>query len=109
MDNITSLGDLSNKGFKKFKLTRPTKFTDLIFGHVSTPDKPFYNADLGATESSFDLGEDGVNAPLLKVLNIENCRGIKDGLSLTEMPYLQEVYAKGSNISSIIFADGGNI
>jgi hypothetical protein len=109
MDNVTSLGDLYNKGFKKFKLNGPTKFTDLIFGHESTETEPFNNQLLGSTTGSFDLGDNGINAPLLEILNIENCSGISGGLSLTAMPYLREVYAKGSKITSLTLADGGNI
>lgn len=109
MDNITSLGNLYDKGFRKFKLTNPTKFTELILGHISTEEEPFENADLGKESSNFDLGKNGSNAPLLEILNLENCSSIKGGMSLSEMPYLREVYAKGTKITSFAFADGGNI
>lgn len=106
MANIIDLGDLSTKGLQKFKLVQETKLTSLVLGRS---DSDYANDELGKNDGSFDLGTNGQYVPYLETLNIENCTGIRNNLSLSALPYLKEIYAKGSNISGVSLANGGNI
>lgn len=105
LDDIVDLGDLSTKYFNKFQLNRATKLRKLILG---SHEGNFSNPNLG-TANVFVIGDKGANVPFLEEINIENCSGIKDALDLSACPYLQNVYAKGSAITTVNFYPGGNL
>lgn len=46
---------------------------------------------------------------LLETLNVENVSGLTQALNLSALNNLRELYANGSNISGVTFADGGRI
>jgi hypothetical protein len=105
LDDIVELGDLSTKYFNKFQLNKATKLRKLILG---SHEGNFSNPNLG-TANIFNIGDKGANVPFLEEINIENCSGIKDALDLSACPYLRNVYAKGSAITTVNFYPGGNL
>lgn len=95
---LTSLGDLSPLYLINGTFANATKIRELILGS----DIEGYD-----NTNSMTLGL-GSNE-LLNVLNIQNMSGLTSSLDLSGLKNLEELYATGSNISGIIFADGGNI
>lgn len=75
-----------------------SKLKELIIGN-STPG--YDNPHLTALTT-------GANY-MLEKMNIENVSGLTDPLNLSLLDNLREVYAKGSSVGGVTFADGGRI
>lgn len=95
---IKSIGDLS-----------PLYLTNGDFGNASK----IRELKLGSDVSGYDntnvmtLGL-GANKLLTK-LDIQNMSGLSSSLDLSTLKNLEELYAFGSKVSGVIFADGGNV
>ena len=96
--SLRSLGDLSAHYAGTIDTSKASKIQELIIG----------NETEGYDNSYLTTLTTGANY-LLKKLNIENISGLRDSLDLSLLNNLEEVYAQGSNISGIKFADGGKI
>ena len=95
---IQDFGDLSTCYVATADTSKASKVKRLIFG----------NATEGYDNPSFTTLTTGANY-LLEVLNIENVSGLTQSLNLTALNNLRELYAHGSNIGGVTFADGGRI
>lgn len=95
---LKSIGDLSAAYLINGDFSNATKIRELILGS----DIEGYN-----NTNSMTLGL-GSNE-LLDKIDIQNMSGLTHSLDLSGLKNLEELYAFGSNVSGVIFADGGNI
>lgn len=95
---LKSIGDLSAAYLINGDFANAIKIRELILGS----DVEGYN-----NTNSMTLGL-GSNE-LLNKLDIQNMSGLTSSLDLSGLKNLQELYAFGSNVSGVIFADGGNV
>ena len=95
---IQDFGDLSTCYVATADTSKASKVKQLIFG----------NETEGYDNPNFTTLTTGANY-LLEVLNIENVSGLTQSLNLSALNNLRELYAHGSNIGGVTFADGGRI
>ena len=95
---IQDFGDLSSCYVATADTSKASKVKRLIFG----------NDTEGYDNPNFTALTTGANY-LLEELNIENVSGLTQSLNLTALNNLKELYAHGSNIGGVTFADGGKI
>ena len=95
---VQDFGDLSTCYVATADTSKATKVKRLIFG----------NDTVGYDNPNFTTLTTGANY-LLEELNIENVSGLTQSLNLTALNNLKELYAHGSNIGGVTFADGGKI
>lgn len=95
---IKSLGDLSTCYPATVDTSRASKLTELIIG----------NDTAGYDNPSMTTLTLGANY-LLEKLNIENVSGLTQSLNLSALNNLKELYATGSSVGGVTFADGGLI
>lgn len=95
---IQDFGDLSTCYVATADTSKASKVKRLIFG----------NDTEGYDNPNFTTLTTGANY-LLEELNIENVSGLTQSLNLTALNNLKELYAHGSNIGGVTFADGGKI
>ena len=95
---IQDFGDLSSCYVATADTSKASKVKRLIFG----------NATEGYDNPNFTTLTTGANY-LLETLNIENVSGLTQSLNLSALNNLRELYAHGSNIGGVTFADGGKI
>ena len=95
---IQDFGDLSSCYVATADTSKASKVKRLIFG----------NEIEGYDNPNFTTLTTGANY-LLEELNIENVSGLTQSLNLTALNNLKELYAHGSNIGGVTFADGGRI
>lgn len=101
LGSIYDIGDLSTKYPSQFTVSRPIKLTHLRLGN-RTPGYKNENLDMSSVSTS--LG----NLPLLSYLDITNT-SLRGHISLESNQYINEVYAKGSDITNLSFARGGSL
>lgn len=95
---LQSIGDLSACYLINGDFSNASKIRELKLG----------NSTAGYDNSnSMTLGL-GSNELLTK-LDVQNMSGLTHSLDLSGLKNLEEVYAFGSNVSGVIFADGGNL
>ena len=95
---MKSIGDLSAAYLINGDFSNAIKIRELVLGS----DIQGYN-----NTNSMTLGL-GSNE-LLNKLDIQNMSGLTSSLDLSGLKNLEELYAFGSNVSGVIFADGGNV
>lgn len=95
---IQDFGDLSTCYVATADTSKASKVKKLIFG----------NDTEGYDNPNFTTLTTGANY-LLEELNIENVSGLTQSLNLGSLNNLKELYAHGSNIGGVTFADGGRI
>ena len=95
---IQDFGDLSSCYVATADTSKASKVKKLIFGNDAE----------GYDNPNFTTLTTGANY-LLEELNIENVSGLTQSLNLTALNNLKELYAHGSNIGGVTFADGGKI
>ena len=95
---IQDFGDLSSCYVATADTSKASKVKRLIFGNTTE----------GYDNPNFTTLTTGANY-LLEELNIENVSGLTQSLNLTALNNLKELYAHGSNIGGVTFADGGKI
>lgn len=95
---IQDFGDLSSCYVATADTSKANKVKRLIFG----------NDTEGYDNPNFTTLTTGANY-LLEELNIENVSGLTQSLNLSALNNLKELYAHGSNIGGVTFADGGRI
>lgn len=95
---IQDFGDLSSCYVATADTSKASKVKKLIFG----------NETEGYDNPNFTTLTTGANY-LLEELNIENVSGLTQSLNLSALNNLRELYAHGSNIGGVTFADGGKI
>ena len=95
---IQSFGDLSSCYAATIDTSKASKVKELIIG----------NETEGYDNPSLTTLTTGANY-LLEKLNIENVSGLTQSLNLSALNNLRELYAHGSNIGGVTFADGGKI
>ena len=95
---LKSIGDLSACYLINGDFSNAKKIRELVLGN---------NTEGYNNTNSMTLGL-GSNE-LLNKLDIQNMSGLSSSLDLSGLKNLKELYAKGSSVSGVIFADGGNI
>ncbi len=95
---IESLGDLSPCYPATVDVRTASRLKHLIIGNKTSgyENKSLISLTLGANN-------------LLESLNIENESGLTQALDISNLKNLKQLYAHGSNIGGVTFADGGNI
>ena len=95
---IQSLGDLSSCYAGTVDTSKGVRLKEIIIGNTTEGyDNPYL--------TTLTLG---ANA-LLEVLNIENVSGLTQSLNLSLLKNLKELYAHGTNVGGVTFANGGLI
>lgn len=95
---LKSVGDLSACYLTNGTFANAVKIRDLVLGN---------NTDGYNNTNVMTLGL-GSNE-LLNKLNIQNMSGLTHSLDLSGLKNLEELYAFGSSVGGVTFADGGNI
>lgn len=95
---LKSVGDLSACYLTNGTFANATKLRELVLGNGTDG----YN---NTNVMTLGLGSNG----LLNKLDIRNMSGLTHSLELSGLKNLEELYASGSGISGVVFADGGNI
>ena len=95
---LKSIGDLSDCYLTNGTFANATKLRELKLGN----DTDGYN---NTNVMTLGLGSNG----LLNKLDIQNMSGLTHSLELSGLKNLEELYAFGSGVSGVVFADGGNI
>lgn len=95
---LRSFGDLSTCYAATVDTSKASKIKELIIG----------NETQGYDNPYLTTLTTGANY-LLEKLNVENVSGLTQALDLSALNNLQELYAHGSNIGGVTFADGGRI
>ena len=95
---LKSIGDLSACYLINGDFSNASKIRDLTLGN----DTESYN-----NTNSMTLGL-GSNE-LLNKLDIQNMSGLTHSLDLSGLKNLEELYAFGTNVGGVIFADAGNV
>lgn len=95
---IQSFGDLSSCYPATVDTSKASKIKELIIGNETD----------GYDNPSLTTLTTGANS-LLETLNVENVSGLTQTLNLTALNNLRELYAHGSNVGGVTFANGGRI
>ena len=95
---IQDFGDLSACYPQTADTSRASRIRKLTIG----------NKTEGYTNDGFDTLTTGANQ-LLEELNIENVTGLAQSLDLQDLINLKKLYAFGTNIPSVLFANGGKL
>lgn len=95
---LRSFGDLSSCYAATVDTSKASKIKELIIG----------NDTVGYDNPYLTTLTTGANY-LLEKLDVENVSGLTQALDLSVLNNLRELYAHGSNIGGITFADGGKI
>ena len=96
--SLKSIGDLSACYLINGDFSNAKKIRELVLGN----DTEGYD---NTNTMTLGLGSN----ELLNKLDIQNMSGLTSSLDLSGLKNLKELYATGSNVSGVIFADGGNI
>lgn len=95
---IQSLGDLSPMYLQTATLTPGAKLKEIILGNPTT----------GYSNDSLQTLDIGSGNKLLEELDIRNLSNLGNrALPVSNIPSLKRVYAQGSNINSVVFANNG--
>ena len=95
---LKSIGDLSACYLINGDFSNAKKIRELVLGNNTEG----YN---NTNAMTLGLGSN----ELLNKLDIQNMSGLSSSLDLSGLKNLKELYATGSSVSGVIFADGGNI
>ena len=95
---LQSFGDLSTCYAGTIDTSKASKIKELVIGNeIEGYDNPYLTTL--TTGANY----------LLEKLNVENVSGLTQALNLSALNNLKELYAHGSNIGGVTFADGGKI
>lgn len=95
---ISSLGDLSGLYCDKLQVGNARKLTELIVGSSKSG---YCNANL----RELSVG----NNPLLRKIDITNCPSLTNVFDVSSCKNIEEIYAKGTNLTSITLPIAGNV
>ena len=95
---ISSLGDLSALYCDKLQVGNALKLTELIVGNQT---EGYCNANL----RELSVG----NNPLLKKIDITNCPSLTNVFDVSSCKNIEEIYAKGTSLTSVTLPIAGNI
>lgn len=99
MGDIYDIGDLSDKFLTSIEFKRPNRLRRFQLGNAS----PAYKSSEAVSISGFN------NLTLLEVFDVQNAKLQATSVDLSNQKYFRELYAKGSNITAVNFAEGGNL
>ena len=105
ISRLKDIGDLSNKYPGTVDLSKATRLEKLIVG---SPLAGYDNPNLGGSKEegknqTFSVG----SSQLLRLVDIRNCSGLVDPLDVSKCLNIEEIYAKGSSITSVALPNGG--
>ena len=95
---IQSMGDISACYIHDNDFSKASKLKELIVGNATEGYQNSFLTNLG-------IG----NNTLLEKLDIQNTPNLAQSLNLTNCGNLRELYAHGSGLTGVVFADGGMI
>lgn len=95
---IQAIGDLSGCYIHDNDFSKASKLQELIIGNTTTGYQNTFLTNLG-------IG----NNTLLQKLDIQNTPNLTQALNLSNCGNLEELYAHGSGLTGVTFADGGKI
>ncbi|MDR2913941.1 MAG: leucine-rich repeat protein [Tannerella sp.] len=95
---VKGLGDLSAKYAGTVDISNATKLTELIIGSNA---EGYDNKNL----HSITVG----NNTLLKKLDVRNCSGLSAPIDVSGCENIEEIYASGTAITSIVLPPAGNL
>lgn len=95
---IQAIGDLSRCYIHDNDFSKASRLQELIIGNATEGYQNTFLTNLG-------IG----NNTLLKKLDIQNTPNLAQALNLTACGNLEELYAHGSGLTGVTFADGGKI
>lgn len=95
---IQSMGDVSKAYIHDNDFSKASKLKELIIGNTTSGYSNEFLTSLG-------IG----NNTLLEKLDIQNTPNLAQSLDLSRCENLQELYAKGSGLTGVLFANGGKI
>lgn len=93
---LSSVGDLSHVNTRLFTCKNPTKLTELKLGDTLRPNTVLKELSL-------------TQLPLLRTLDVTNCRELASDLNLSTCYNIEKVYAFSSKISGVTLPRGGYI
>ena len=93
---LSSVGDLAPLYCGTLNVSKATKLVELKIGDGTAGYRNDHLHSLSV----------GTNK-LLKKIDVQNCPKLTDPLNLSECPNIEEIYAKGSGISSVALGDSG--
>lgn len=96
--DISSLGDLSPLYCGYIDVSHATKLTHLKIGnsHADYQNLNLHTLSVGSNQ-------------LLKTIDITNCSGLKSELDVSKCSNIEEIYAKGSSITSVVLPQSGYV
>lgn len=94
---VTSVGDLSPLYAGTIDVSKATQLSELKIGHGGN----YSNTNL----KNLTLG----NNTLLQKLDIRNCPNLSGALDISGCSNIKEIYASGTNLTSVKLADAGSI
>lgn len=97
-DRLISLGDLSAKYPGTIDVSKAIRLSELIIGSGTE----------GYKNNNFKTLSIGNNR-MLKKLDVRNCPNLKDSIDLSGCENIEEIYAKGSSVTSVNLAKGGSL
>ena len=97
--DIYDIGDLSDKFLTSIEFKRQNKLRRFQLGNASDE----YKSSEAIAISGFN------NLTLLEVFDVQNAKLQATSVDLSNQKYFRELYAKGSNLTSVNFAEGGNL
>lgn len=95
---IQAIGDLSGCYIHDNDFSNASKLQELVIGNATTG---YQNTFL----TNLTIG----NNTLLRILDIQNTPNLAQALNLSKLGNLEELYAFGSGLTGLTFADGGRI
>ncbi|MDO5764124.1 MAG: DUF6273 domain-containing protein [Elusimicrobiales bacterium] len=95
---IQAIGDLSRCYIHDNDFSKASRLQELIIGNATEGYQNTFLTNLGTG-----------NNTLLKKLDIQNTPNLAQALNLTACGNLEELYAHGSGLTGVTFADGGKI
>lgn len=95
---LSSIGDISNKYAGTVDVSKATQLKELIVGSNKSGyrNTNLHNVSVG-------------NNKLLRKIDVSNCPNLTQALELSECDAIEEVYAKGTAISTVKLPPGGTI
>ena len=99
-NNISSIGDISHLYPSKPDFRYATLLKDLIIG---SSREGYTNSYLTSEYMST------INLPLLQKFDISNCDALTGSIDMTGCTNIQEIYAVGTNVPSILVPNGGSL
>ena len=99
LNNLSDVGDLSNKYMGGFELKYPNKLKRIILGN---DNKDYYNPYWRLKKSIIDVQA----CYLLEELNMYNCDGYRENINVSACKQLRKLYLTGCGVTTLTLPEG---